>query len=116
MEDGLKRLPIAFYRSANGTEPVRGWLKALCDADRQILGYDIGLVEFGWPVGMPLCRALGGGLWEVRSSLTGNRIARVIFCVAHDRMVLLNGFVKKTQKAPKSELELARKRQKEVEQ
>lgn len=116
MEDDPKRLTVAFYRSASGTEPVRGWLKKLSDADRRNLGYDIGLLEFGWPMGMPLCRPLGGGLWEVRSSLAGNRIARVIFCVAHDRMVLLHGFIKKTQKTPQSEFELAHKRQKEVEQ
>jgi phage-related protein len=111
----LKRLPSAFYRSANGAEPVRLWLKTLSDADRRILGYDIGLVEFGWPMGMPLCRPFGGGLWEVRSSLTGNRIACVIFCVADGHMVLLHGFVKKSQKTPRAELELARKRQTEVE-
>ncbi len=74
------------------------------------------MVEFGWPIGMPLCRALGGGLWEIRSSLGGNRIARVVFCVAHDRMVLLHGFIKKTGKTPRPELELAQRRQKEVEQ
>jgi phage-related protein len=68
----------------------------------------------GWPVGMPLCRPLGGGLWEVRSSLSSNRIARVIFCAAPGKMVLLHGFIKKTQKAPQPELDLARKRQKEV--
>ncbi len=115
-EDGLKKLPVAFYRSANGTEPVRAWLKALSDADRETIGYDIGVVEFGWPIGMPLCRPLGGGLWEVRSSLASNRIARVIFCVADGHMVLLHGFIKKTQKTPRAELELAQKRQKDVEQ
>jgi phage-related protein len=114
MGDDLKRLPAAFYRSASGAEPVRDWLRELSSADRRILGYDIGLVEFGWPIGMPLCRPLGGGLWEVRSSLGGNRIARVIFCVADDRMVLLHGFIKKTAKTPHAELDLAHKRRKEV--
>jgi phage-related protein len=116
MEDGVKRLPAAFYRAVGGAEPVRMWLKALSDADRRILGYGVGMVEFGWPVGMPLCRPLGGGLWEIRSSLTGNRIARVIFCAAHNRMVLLHGFIKKTQRTPQLELDMARKRQKDVEQ
>ena len=115
MVDGLKKLPAAFYRSARGTEPVREWLKGLSAADRRILGYDIATVEFGWPIGMPVCRPLGGGLWEVRSSLAGNRIARVIFCVTQERMVLLHGFVKKAQKTPKPDIELALKRQKEVE-
>jgi phage-related protein len=114
MGDDKKRLPTAFYRTAAGTEPVREWLKGLSDDDRRILGYDIGLVEFGWPIGMPLCRSLGGGLWEIRSSLAGNHIARVIFCTAHGHMVLLHGFIKKTRKTPKADLELARNRQKEV--
>jgi phage-related protein len=114
MEPEAKKLPAAFYRAPGGTEPVRIWLKALSDGDRRIIGYDIGMAEFGWPVGMPLCRPLGGGLWEIRSSLSGNRIARVVFCVARNRMVLLHGFFKKTERTPKSDLELARKRQKEV--
>lgn len=110
-----KRLAAVFYRSAMGTEPVRDWLKALPREDRRIVGFDIATAEFGWPVGMPLCRPLGGGLWEVRSSLTQSRIARVIFCASEGRMVLLHGFVKKTQKTPQPELELARQRQKEIE-
>jgi phage-related protein len=115
MEDPLKKLPIAFYRSPHGAEPVRAWLKTSSDADRRILGYDLGVMEFGWPIGMPLCRALGDGLWEVRSSLAGNQIARVIFCVVDGHMVLLHGFIKKSQKTPRPDLELARKRQKDVE-
>jgi phage-related protein len=112
----IKKIEAVFYRSGNGVEPVRDWLKELPEADRRKLGFDIALVEFGWPVGMPLCRSLSGGLWEVRSNLTHGRIARVIFCVAHGRMVLLHGFIKKTQKAPQGDLDIARKRQKEVEQ
>ncbi len=115
MEDDLKRLPATFYRSARGTQPVRLWLKELSAADRRMLGYDSGLVEFGWPLGMPVCRPLGGGLWDVRTALSGGRIARVIFCIAHDRMMLLHGFIKQTQKTPRPDLELARSRQKEVE-
>jgi phage-related protein len=84
-------------------------------AYRKVLGYEIGLVEFGWPVGMPVCRPLGSGLWEVRSSLLGNRIARVIFCITDGRMVLLHGFIKKTRKTPKADLDLARNRKNEVE-
>jgi phage-related protein len=72
------------------------------------------MAEFGWPVGMPLCRSLGDSLWEVRSNLPGNRIARTMFCVADSRMVLLHGFVKKTQKTPKQDLDLVRARQKEL--
>lgn len=116
MGQEIKKIEAVFYRSGSGVEPVRDWLKAMPEVDRRILGFDIALVEFGWPVGMPLCRSLSSGLWEVRSNLTHGRIARVIFCVAHGRMVLLHGFVKKTQKTPQSDLDIARKRQKEVEQ
>lgn len=116
MADGLKRIPAVFYRSGNGVEPVRDWLKALPEVDRRIVGFDIAVVEFGWPVGMPLCRSLGGGLWEVRCNLTHGRIARVIFCAAHGQMILLHAFVKKTQKTPLPDLDIARKRQKEIEQ
>ena len=83
-------------------------------ADRKIIGEDIKDVEFSWPIGMPLCRALGKGLWEVRSDLSQGRIARVLFCVHGGRMVLLHGFIKKTQKTPVTELELALKRKKEI--
>ena len=115
MTDDLKKLPASFYRTASGAEPVRDWLKKLNQADRLIVGHDIGNTEYGWPIGMPLCRALGGGLWEVRSNLAHGRIARVIFCVSDGKMVLLHGFEKKTQKTPKPDLEIARKRQKETE-
>ncbi len=112
--DEQKKLTVAFYRSRSGAEPVRDWLKSLPAEDRQTLGRDLRLVELGWPIGMPLCRALGGGLWEVRSTLSGNRIARVLFCAVAGHMVLLHGFVKKTRKTPEAELALARKRQKDV--
>ncbi len=115
MVTGIKKLPAIFYRSLGGVEPVRGWLKELPAEDRRIIGFDIATAEFGWPLGMPLCRSLGGGLWEVRSKLTQGRIARVFFCVDEGHMVLLHGFEKKTQKTPRFELDLARKRQKETE-
>ena len=99
-----------------GAEPVRDWLKSLPSEDRREIGEDIATVEYGWPVGMPVCRPLGQGLWEARSTLHGNRIARVIFCIAQGRMVLLHGFVKKTQKIPNEDLTLARSRMKEIEQ
>ncbi|WP_027528684.1 type II toxin-antitoxin system RelE/ParE family toxin [Bradyrhizobium sp. Ec3.3] len=110
----MKRLPAAFYQLASGREPVREWLKLLPEADRKIVGEDIKDVEFSWPIGMPLCRAMGKGLWEVRSELGGGRIARVLFCIHDGQMVLLHAFIKKTQKAPQAELELAQKRRKEI--
>ena len=109
-----KRVSAAFYATSAGNEPVRDWLKDQSLADRKVLGEDIAAVEFTWPVGMPLARPMKQGLWELRSSLAGNRIARILFCVAEDRMVLLHGFIKKSQKTPDEELALARKRQKEI--
>ena len=89
-----------------GAEPVRDWIKSLSVNDRKVIGADIQTVEFGWPVGMPLCRSLGGGLWEVRSNITDG-IARVIFFLHLGKLVILNGFVKKTRKTPDTEIELA---------
>jgi phage-related protein len=93
---------------------LREWLKKLDQADRRFLGEDIATAEYGWPVGMPVCRPLGKDLYEIRSDISHRRIARVIFCVVEGKMVLLHGFVKKTQKTPKGNLDLALKRKKEV--
>ena len=109
-----KKLTVVFYRSRSGAEPVREWLKDLPTEDRHNLGHDLRLVELGWPIGMPLCRPLGGGLWELRSALPSNRIARVLFCATAGHMVLLHAFIKKTQKTPEPESDLARRRQKEI--
>lgn len=107
----LKRLPAIFFRTGSGRETVREWLKRLEPIeDRKQIGIDIKTVEFGWPVGMPVCRTLGGGLFEVRSDLKNNRIARVLFYVDEKgRMVLLHGFIKKTQKIPQTDLEIAKR-------
>jgi len=110
----VKRLPAVFYRLPSGREPVREWLKDLPREDRKAVGEDIKDVEFAWPVGMPLCRSLGRGLWEVRSQLTQGRIARLIFCVHESRMVLLHAFIKKTRKTPSTDIQLAAKRMKEI--
>jgi phage-related protein len=89
---------------------VRDWLKALDPGDRKAIGEDIKDVEFSWPIGMPLVRSLGHELWEVRSNRAGARIARVISCIEPDCMVLLHGFIKKTQKTPQHDLNLALRR------
>ncbi len=100
---------MIFYRTEAGGEPVREWVKALSPDDRKRIGEDIKTVEFGWPVGMPVCKPLGDGIYEVRTSLGQNRIARVLFCIDRKgRMVLLHGFIKKTQKTPDADLDLAR--------
>jgi phage-related protein len=111
-----RRIPVVFYRTRGGTAVVRDWLRTLEERERNAIGLDLMRVQFRWPVGMPLCRALGDGLWEVRTNLPSNRIARVLFCVAQDHIVVLHGFIKKTQKTPDDELKLARRRKKEFEE
>ena len=78
------------------------------------VGKDIQKVEFGWPIGRPHCAPLGNGLWEVRSTLDSDRTARVIFCMGDGQMILLHGFIKKTQKTPRADMELALRRKREV--
>jgi phage-related protein len=102
-------LSVAFFLTGSGNEPVREWLKSLPRKERRIIGEDIKTVQFGWPLGMPLVRKLDKGLWEVRSRLP-DRIARVIFTADQNRMVLLHGFIKKSQKMPQEDLELAKAR------
>jgi|SRR6185312_15644704 len=109
------KMPLRFYRNASGAEPLRDWLKALDRADRLELGQHIERVQYRWPVGMPLCRAMGDGLWEVRARLPNATIARVFFCFQSGALILLHGFIKKTQKTPDDEIKIARRRKKEIE-
>ena len=106
-----KRVPAIFFRTEAGGEPVREWLKNLPSSqDRKRIGDDIKTAEFGWPIGMPVCRPLGEGIYEVRTSLAQNRIARVLFYIdKKSHMVLLHGFIKKTRKTPDEDLDLARR-------
>lgn len=110
----MKKIPALFYENSNGKKLVRDWLLELSEDDRKILGQDIATVEYGYPVGMPTCRSLGNKLEEVRSDISDKRIARVIFSVKCGYIILLHGFIKKTQKTPKSEIDLALKRLKEI--
>jgi phage-related protein len=109
-----KKITGRFYATASGARPVRDWLLDLSKHDRRSIGLAIQKVEFGWPIGMPYCRSLGHGLWEVRADLSGGRIARVIFWISGGEMVLLHGFEKKTQKTPPQDIALARKRKQEI--
>ncbi|MBI5774101.1 MAG: type II toxin-antitoxin system RelE/ParE family toxin [Verrucomicrobia bacterium] len=102
-------LSVAFFRTGSGNEPVREWLRSLPREERRLIGEDLKTVQFGWPLGMPLVRKLDKGLWEVRSRLP-DRIARVIFTSGEGRMVLLHGFIKKSQRTPQEDLELAKTR------
>jgi phage-related protein len=113
MRNSPRKTPVVFYRTSAGSEVVLDWLRGLAPNDRNTIGQDLMRVQFRWPVGMPLCRPLGGGLWEVRSDLTSNRIARVLFCFSEGRLIALHGFIKKTQKTPDAELALVRKRMRE---
>jgi len=114
MKKKLKILDAIFYRTEAGNEPVREWLLDSSKADRKIIGDDVRTVQYGYPVGMPLVKPMGQGLYELRSQLSGGRISRVFFCVKEDTMIMLHGFIKKTQKTPHSDLELARKRQRNL--
>lgn len=102
-------LSVRFFATDTGSEPVREWLKELSALDRKTIGEDIKTVQFGWPLGMPLVDHLEGDIWEVRIKLD-NRIARVLFVIEKQTMILLHGFTKKSQKTPKPELDLAKQR------
>ncbi len=121
-------LPVVFYRTAVGNEPVKEWLDKLPDMEREVILLDIQTVRRGWPVGMPLAKKVRDGLWEIRSSLD-NRIARILFHIlaapqekgkripkghAVKQGVLLHGFIKKTQKIPEKDIKLAMRRIKEI--
>lgn len=107
-----KVLDVHFYSEITGKEPVREWLRELDDKDKKIIGNDMLVVQYQWPIGMPLVRPLGKGFREVRSKLD-NRIARVIFIIENKEMVLLHGFIKKTQKTSLADIEIAEKRARE---
>lgn len=106
-------LDVRFYATELGSEPVREWLKLLPAGERRTVGEDIKTVQFGWPLGMPLVRNMGGGIWEVRIRLE-NRIARVLFVLEGSTMVLLHGFIKKSQATPQADLDLAKDRLKQL--
>jgi len=109
------KIPLAFYRLASGREPVREWYKEQSKADRDAIGYDLSRVQWRFPVGMPLCRAMGNGVYEVRTSLPSGRIARTFIMYHRGQLVALHAFIKKTQKTPEADLKLAQKRQQEIE-
>ena len=93
---------------------MREWLNALPRDDQRTIGRDIAKVQFGWPVGLPLCRPLRGGLWEVRSSLPSRREARVLFGFHDGMLIAVHAIFKKTRETPAEDLALARQRLKEV--
>jgi phage-related protein len=110
-----RKIALVFFRGQSGHEPVREWLKELPEMERQAIGRDLLRAQWRWPVGMPLCRPLGKGLWEIRTDLPTKRTARVLLCVYREHLVALHGFIKKTRATPDGDLGLARSRQKELE-
>jgi phage-related protein len=108
VDDNKLILDVAFYKTEAGNEPVREWRKSLPRNDRKVIGEDIKTAQYGWPLGMPFIRKLERGLWEVRSTISTG-IARVFFTVIDSMMILLHGFVKKSQKTPPNELDTARR-------
>ncbi len=107
-------LAVTFYKSAMGNDPVVEWFRNLNKADRKRVGLDLLRVQENWPIGMPVCKSLGKGLWEVRSTLSNGRISRVLFFMHDAEICVVHGFIKKTQTTPKQELELALRRMKEM--
>ena len=114
MPESLKPIPLVFWRSATGREPVREWLNQLSREDKRTVGQDIAKVQYGWPAGLPLCRPLSAGLWEIRTSLPSKREARVFFGFHDGMLIALHAMIKKTQKTPAEDLALARQRFKEL--
>jgi phage-related protein len=111
-----QKIPLIFFRTESGHEPVLAWLRELPEAERQAIGQDLLRAQWRWPAGMPLCHPLGEGLWEVRTDMATKRTARVLLCLHEDHLVALHGFMKKTRTTPDEDLALARKRKKELEQ
>lgn len=102
----LQKLNAVFFKSDMGNEPVREWLLKLTKIDRKQIGEEIAYVQFKWPIGKPQVDHLNGPIWEVRTTLK-TRIARVLFAVEGDVMLLLHGFIKKDQATPKADIDLA---------
>ena len=110
-----RKIEVVFYRRASGSEPVRDWLSAIPVEHRYLIGQDLQRVQYRWPVGMPLVRPMGKGLFEVRTNLPDGTIARVFFCFRDGAIYALHGFTKKTQVTPTTDLKLAQQRKTEVE-
>lgn len=111
----IPKIQLVFYRTTAGNEPVRDWLKDMHRDDRLAIGADLQRVQYRWPVGMPLCRGLKHGLWEVRTNLPSGNTSRVLLCFHEGVIVALHGFIKKTRTTPDEDMAIARQRKKEVE-
>jgi phage-related protein len=106
-------LEVRFFKTDTGTEPTREWLRSLSKDEKKLIGEDIKTLQYGWPIGMPLVKKLCKGIWEIRTNLE-NKISRVLFTLLGDQIFLLHGFIKKTEKTPKNDLDLAINRMKQL--
>lgn len=113
MMDETGHLLVKFFSTDSGTQPVQEWLRELPKEERKRIGEDIKTVQYGWPLGMPLIRAMGDGLYEIRSRLD-NKTARILICFHGNQIILLHSFIKKSQKTPSSDLNLAKNRKNKV--
>jgi phage-related protein len=89
---------------------VREWLVDLSREDKKKIGTDFQRVQFGWPIGMPIGRPLAEGLFELRTSLSSRREARVLFGVQAGQIRVVHAFMKKTRATPSEDMALARQR------
>jgi phage-related protein len=104
-----KTIKAFFFKTYSGNEPVREWLKLRTPNEKKVIGEDIKAVEYSWPIGYPHVIKLDKDLWEIRTNLQ-NGISRVFFTVWKGNMVLVHSIIKKSQKTPKQDLDLAKKR------
>ena len=111
------QLRVVFFRTDRGNDPVRDWLEGLGERDEIIIDTDITVVAENWPLvaRTSLVKKLRSedDLWEIRSRISdGKRIARVMFTIEAGEIILLHGFVKKSQRTPRKDLRIARRRNK----
>jgi len=102
-EKGFKAV---FFETENGNQPARDFIKGLSKDDKRIVGADIRVIQNSFPIGLPLVRKIKHGLWEIRS-VVKDGISRIFFTFINEEIILLHGFVKKTQKTPSKEIDIA---------
>jgi phage-related protein len=113
MKNGeIKGFDVVFFETESGKQPVREFIKQLSKEDQKEVGADIRVVQDSFPIGLPLVRKLKPELWEIRSFIK-NGISRIFFTFFDKKIIFLHAFVKKMQKTPLKEIDVAIKRLKE---
>jgi len=104
-------LEVRFYKTAGGNEVVLDFLRSLPADDKKTLGEDLKTLQYGYPIGMPLCRPVGK-LWELRSSLPSKRELRLLwfFHKVTQTIIVVHAFIKKAQRTPQKDIELGEAR------